>query len=62
MREPMMGHLDPTLHELLLDLIEMLRAVYGVHDGIALPLQATGMSGSTVLADAPAPARVGDTG
>ena len=41
----MMGHLDPTLHELLLDLIEMLRAVYGVQDGIALPLQATGMSG-----------------
>jgi alanine-glyoxylate transaminase/serine-glyoxylate transaminase/serine-pyruvate transaminase len=45
MREPMLGHLDPALHELLLELVGMLRAVYGVEDGIALPLQATGMSG-----------------
>jgi alanine-glyoxylate transaminase/serine-glyoxylate transaminase/serine-pyruvate transaminase len=45
MREHMLGHLDPKLHELLLDLIEMQRAVYGVQDGITLPLQATGMSG-----------------
>jgi alanine-glyoxylate transaminase/serine-glyoxylate transaminase/serine-pyruvate transaminase len=45
MQEHMLGHLDPTLHELLLELIEMQRAVYGVHEGVTLPLQATGMSG-----------------
>ena len=45
MRESMMGHLDPSLHELLLDLVEMLRAVYGVERGVTVPLQATGMSG-----------------
>jgi aspartate aminotransferase-like enzyme len=27
----MMGHLDPSLHELLLDLVEMLRAVLDEH-------------------------------
>jgi alanine-glyoxylate transaminase / serine-glyoxylate transaminase / serine-pyruvate transaminase len=45
MCESMMGHLDPSLHELLLDLVEMLRAVYGVERGVTVPLQATGMSG-----------------
>jgi alanine-glyoxylate transaminase/serine-glyoxylate transaminase/serine-pyruvate transaminase len=45
MNRSMMGHLDPSLHELLLDLVEMLRAVYGVERGVTLPLQATGMSG-----------------
>ena len=45
MHESMLGHLDPTFHELLLELIEMLRAVYGVEGGFTLPLQATGMSG-----------------
>ncbi len=45
MRRPMLGHLDPVLHERLLELVEMLRAVYGVEDGVTLPLQATGMSG-----------------
>jgi alanine-glyoxylate transaminase/serine-glyoxylate transaminase/serine-pyruvate transaminase len=45
MRESMMGHLDPSLHGLLLDLVDMLRAVYGVDEGVTLPLQATGMSG-----------------
>jgi alanine-glyoxylate transaminase / serine-glyoxylate transaminase / serine-pyruvate transaminase len=45
MSESMMGHLDPSLQELLLDLVEMLRAVYGVEDGVTVPLQATGMSG-----------------
>ena len=44
MREPMLGHLDPVFHELLLELLEMQRAVYGVHAGVTLPLQATGMS------------------
>ena len=45
MQKPMLGHLDPVLHELLLELVEMQRAVYGVRDGVTLPLQATGMSG-----------------
>src|SRR5262249_33717 len=45
MNEPMLGHLDPELHELLLDLIEMLRRVYRAEDGLVLPLQATGTSG-----------------
>lgn len=46
MQQPMLGHLDPVLHDRLLELVEMLRAVYGV-DGndTTLPLQATGMSG-----------------
>ena len=45
MRQPMMGHLDPVLHDRLLELVEMQRAVYGAHAGATLPLQATGMSG-----------------
>ncbi len=45
MRAPMLGHLDHVLHDLLLQLVEMQRAVYGAHDGVTLPLQATGMSG-----------------
>lgn len=45
MRESMLGHLDPTFHEVMREVVEMLHAVYGVQDGVALPLQATGMSG-----------------
>ena len=45
MREPMLGHLDPVFHDRMLELIEMLQAVYGAHAGVTLPLQATGMSG-----------------
>ena len=45
MQQPIIGHLDPTFHKLLLELVDMLRAVYCVEDGLALPLQATGMSG-----------------
>jgi alanine-glyoxylate transaminase/serine-glyoxylate transaminase/serine-pyruvate transaminase len=45
MREPMLGHLDPALHDLLLELVAMQRVVYGVREGETLPLQATGMSG-----------------
>src|SRR5688572_12271384 len=45
MRAPMLGHLDPTFHDLMLELLEMLRSVYGLEDGVTLPLQATGMSG-----------------
>ncbi len=46
MQQPMLGHLDPTLHDRLLELVDMLRAVYGVEgEDITFPLQATGMSG-----------------
>jgi alanine-glyoxylate transaminase / serine-glyoxylate transaminase / serine-pyruvate transaminase len=45
-RQSMLGHLDPTYHAVLDELMGMLRAVYGVGDGgVAFPLQATGMSG-----------------
>jgi alanine-glyoxylate transaminase/serine-glyoxylate transaminase/serine-pyruvate transaminase len=46
MQQPMLGHLDPVFHERLLELVDMLRAVYGVEgDDLTLPLQSTGMSG-----------------
>ncbi len=46
MRRPMLGHLDPTLHEMLLDLCGLLRAAYRAERAeIVLPLQATGTSG-----------------
>jgi alanine-glyoxylate transaminase/serine-glyoxylate transaminase/serine-pyruvate transaminase len=45
MQQPMIGHLDPAFHELLAELVSMLRTVYAVEEGLALPLQATGMSG-----------------
>ena len=45
MRAPMVGHLDPSFHELMLEVVGMLHAVYGLEGGATLPLQATGMSG-----------------
>jgi alanine-glyoxylate transaminase / serine-glyoxylate transaminase / serine-pyruvate transaminase len=45
MGKPMLGHLDPALHAILDELVEMLREVYGARDGIVLPLQSTGTSG-----------------
>jgi alanine-glyoxylate transaminase/serine-glyoxylate transaminase/serine-pyruvate transaminase len=45
MQAPMLGHLDPTFHELMAEVVEMLRAVYQLDGGATLPLQATGMSG-----------------
>lgn len=45
MQQPMLGHLDPELHEILLELVRMLRLVYRNPDGLVLPLQATGTSG-----------------
>ena len=41
----MLGHLDPELHEILLDVVDMLRRVYRAQGGLVLPLQATGTSG-----------------
>jgi alanine-glyoxylate transaminase/serine-glyoxylate transaminase/serine-pyruvate transaminase len=41
----MLGHLDPELHEILLEVVAMLRCAYQAADGLVLPLQATGTSG-----------------
>ena len=45
MQRPMLGHLDPCLHDLLLEVIDLLRATYRGVEGLVLPLQATGSSG-----------------
>jgi alanine-glyoxylate transaminase/serine-glyoxylate transaminase/serine-pyruvate transaminase len=45
MQKPMLGHLDPDLHEILLEVVAQLRRVYRASDGLVLPLQATGSSG-----------------
>jgi alanine-glyoxylate transaminase/serine-glyoxylate transaminase/serine-pyruvate transaminase len=45
MQKPMLGHLDPALHEILLEVVDQLRRVYRAPDGLVLPLQATGTSG-----------------
>lgn len=46
MRQPMLGHLDPTFHDRMDEVVAMLRAVYGVAgDDVCIPLQSTGMSG-----------------
>src|SRR5918912_3193460 len=45
MREPMLGHLDPAMHEILLEVVDMLRRVYRMPDGLVLPLHCTGTAG-----------------
>jgi alanine-glyoxylate transaminase / serine-glyoxylate transaminase / serine-pyruvate transaminase len=45
MTRPMLGHLDPDLHEILLDVVAMLRRVYRMPDGLVLPLHCTGTAG-----------------
>jgi alanine-glyoxylate transaminase/serine-glyoxylate transaminase/serine-pyruvate transaminase len=45
MRQPMLGHLDPDLHDILLDVVAMLRRVYRMPDGLVLPLHCTGTAG-----------------
>jgi len=45
MSRPMLGHLDPAFHEILLELADMLRRVYRMPDGLVLPLQSTGTAG-----------------
>jgi alanine-glyoxylate transaminase / serine-glyoxylate transaminase / serine-pyruvate transaminase len=45
MTRPMLGHLDPKMHEILLDVVELLRRVYRMPDGLVLPLQCTGTAG-----------------
>jgi alanine-glyoxylate transaminase / serine-glyoxylate transaminase / serine-pyruvate transaminase len=45
MRKPMLGHLDPAFHEILDEVVAMLRQVYRAPEGLVLPLQSTGTSG-----------------
>ncbi len=45
MSRPMLGHLDPALHEILLDVVDMLRRVYRAPGGLVLPLHCTGTAG-----------------
>ena len=45
MQRPMLGHLDPDLHEILLEVVAMLRRVYRMPDGLVLPLHCTGTAG-----------------
>ncbi len=46
MQRPLLGHLDPDLHEILVALVSMLRDAYhAASAGLVLPLQATGTSG-----------------
>ncbi len=45
MQRPMLGHLDPVFHEMLLDLVDLLQDIYRRHDGLTLALSASGTSG-----------------
>jgi alanine-glyoxylate transaminase / serine-glyoxylate transaminase / serine-pyruvate transaminase len=45
MQKPMLGHLDPDMHEILHEVVDLLRTAYKAPDGLVLPLQATGTSG-----------------
>lgn len=45
MQQPMLGHLDPVFHDMLLELVAALQDVYRRHDGLTLALSASGTSG-----------------
>ena len=45
MQRPMLGHLDPDLHDVLLDVVAMLRRAWRMPDGLVLPLHCTGTAG-----------------
>jgi alanine-glyoxylate transaminase/serine-glyoxylate transaminase/serine-pyruvate transaminase len=45
MQKPMLGHLDPDLHEILTELVGFQRQVYNAESGLVFPHQATGSSG-----------------
>src|ERR671922_2911892 len=45
MRKPMLGHLDPDLHDILLEVVDMLRRTWRMPDGLVLPLHCTGTAG-----------------
>ena len=45
MDRPMLGHLDPDFHDILLEVVDLLRRVYRAPDGIVLALHCTGTAG-----------------
>src|ERR1700727_476051 len=45
MQRPMLGHLDPDMHQIMAEVVEMLRGVYHADAGLVIPLSATGSSG-----------------
>ncbi len=45
MQRPMLGHMDPDLADILLEVVSLLRIAYRATGGLVLPLQATGTSG-----------------
>src|ERR671927_179433 len=45
MQKPMLGHLDPDLHEILTELVGFQRRLYKAEGGLVFPHQATGSSG-----------------
>jgi alanine-glyoxylate transaminase / serine-glyoxylate transaminase / serine-pyruvate transaminase len=45
MSRPMLGHLDPDMHDVLLDVVAMLRRTWRMPDGLVLPLHCTGTAG-----------------
>jgi alanine-glyoxylate transaminase / serine-glyoxylate transaminase / serine-pyruvate transaminase len=45
MQRPMLGHLDPDIHQIMTEVVQLLRGVYRAEAGLVLPLQATGSSG-----------------
>src|SRR3954464_2688119 len=45
MRKPMLGHLDPDMHDILLDVVAMLRRLCRMPGGLGLPLHCPGTAG-----------------
>jgi alanine-glyoxylate transaminase / serine-glyoxylate transaminase / serine-pyruvate transaminase len=45
MQKPMLGHLDPDLHDILLEVVALLREAYRASEGLVLPLHCTGTAG-----------------
>ena len=45
MQRPLLGHMDPDLADILLEVVSLLRIAYQASGGLVLPLQATGTSG-----------------
>ncbi len=45
MQLPMLGHLDPDFHDILTEVVELLRVAYRASSGVVLALPATGTSG-----------------
>ncbi len=45
MQRPMLGHMDPDMADILLEVVSLLRIAYRASGGLVLPLQATGTSG-----------------